>query len=257
MPPADQERKEPIIPRLMALEEMPPWLTLEEQEVEEKIKKIQREKIEATSVRRARNTVNYADRLSENEWLHAVDAGLDPEEVARQKFEAGELGGAGEGNSGNKDDDDSEDESRGSGKGRRRGKKKGKRLKEVDDDDVPEPKKKKRGRQVETKDIDADTKDLLMRLHDYLMKWQEPNTDRVLSKPFHKLPTKKELPDYYELILEPMDLRKIKERIKKDRYGSLEDMTKDFDLLISNTQTYRQLKMISKLFFMKNFRYSF
>merc|ERR1712066_223384 len=151
--------------------------------------------------------------------------------------EAGELGGAGEGNSGNKDSD-SEDESRGSGKGRRRGKKKGKRLKEVDDDDVPEPKKKKRGRQVETKDIDADTKDLLMRLHDYLMKWQEPNTDRVLSKPFHKLPTKKELPDYYELILEPMDLRKIKERIKKDRYGSLDDMTKDFDLLISNTQTY-------------------
>ena len=60
----------------------------------------------------------------------------------------------------------------------------------------------------------------------------------LLSKPFLKLPTKKELPDYYELIREPIDLRKIKERIKKDRYGCLEDMTRDFDLLISNTKTY-------------------
>merc|ERR1739848_515021 len=77
-----------------------------------------------------------------------------------------------------------------------------------------------------------------MRLHDYVMKWMEPSTNRILSKPFHKLPTKKELPDYYELIREPIDLRKIKERIKKDRYGSVQDMSRDFELLMSNTQTY-------------------
>lgn len=218
--PEEKEREKPMIPRLMALDELPKWLVLEEQEVAAKMAKLEKERIEATSGARKRNAVSYADKLSENEWLLAVDAGLDPEEVARQKFESGELQVIPEENSGNQVNSDSEDESgsRGFGKRKGRGKKKGKRLKEMDDDDddgVPEPKKKKRGRQVETKEIDADTKELLLRLHDYVMKWMEPNTDRILSKPFHKLPTKKELPDYYELIREPIDLRKIKERIKK------------------------------------------
>jgi SWI/SNF-related matrix-associated actin-dependent regulator of chromatin subfamily A protein 2/4 len=34
--------------------------------------------------------------------------------------------------------------------------------------------------------------------------------NRVLSKPFMRLPTQKELPEYYETIKQPVDFNKIK-----------------------------------------------
>ena len=36
---------------------------------------------------------------------------------------------------------------------------------------------------------------------------------RVLSEPFMKLPTRKELPDYYEVIRRPVDISKIQVKI--------------------------------------------
>lgn len=36
--------------------------------------------------------------------------------------------------------------------------------------------------------------------------------NRVLSKPFMRLPTQKELPEYYETIKQPVDFNKIKVR---------------------------------------------
>ena len=36
---------------------------------------------------------------------------------------------------------------------------------------------------------------------------------RVLSEPFMKLPTRKELPDYYEVIRRPVDISKIQAKI--------------------------------------------
>ena len=37
---------------------------------------------------------------------------------------------------------------------------------------------------------------------------------RVLSEPFMQLPTRRELPDYYEIIKKPIDLKRIQQRIK-------------------------------------------
>jgi len=37
---------------------------------------------------------------------------------------------------------------------------------------------------------------------------------RILSEPFMKLPSRKELPDYYEIIKKPMDIKKILSRIE-------------------------------------------
>jgi hypothetical protein len=34
--------------------------------------------------------------------------------------------------------------------------------------------------------------------------------NRILSKPFMRLPTQKELPEYYEMIKHPVDFNKIK-----------------------------------------------
>lgn len=37
---------------------------------------------------------------------------------------------------------------------------------------------------------------------------------RVLSKPFMRLPTPKELPEYYDMIRNPVDFNKIKVRLE-------------------------------------------
>jgi SWI/SNF-related matrix-associated actin-dependent regulator of chromatin subfamily A protein 2/4 len=44
--------------------------------------------------------------------------------------------------------------------------------------------------------------------NDFRFFFSEDN--RVLSKPFMRLPTQKELPEYYETIKQPVDFNKIK-----------------------------------------------
>ena len=41
----------------------------------------------------------------------------------------------------------------------------------------------------------------------------EDQDGRVLSDPFIKLPTRRELPDYYEIIKKPVDITKILNKI--------------------------------------------
>ena len=47
---------------------------------------------------------------------------------------------------------------------------------------------------------------------------------RVLSEPFYQLPTRKELPDYYEIIKRPVDIAKIEQRIDNEKYEDLDAM---------------------------------
>ena len=63
---------------------------------------------------------------------------------------------------------------------------------------------------------------------------------RVLSEPFIKLPTPKELPDYYEVIRKPVDITKILKKIEDGKYDHLDALEKDFMLLCHNTQTYNE-----------------
>ena len=55
--------------------------------------------------------------------------------------------------------------------------------------------------------------------------------DRKLSEMFMKLPPKKDLPDYYQLIKIPIDLKKIKQGISQHRYRCLNDLADDFYLM--------------------------
>ena len=61
---------------------------------------------------------------------------------------------------------------------------------------------------------------------------------RVISRPFMKLPSRKELPKYYKVIKKPMDISKIWCKIEEDRYNDIPDLERDFDLLCKNTQKY-------------------
>ena len=64
------------------------------------------------------------------------------------------------------------------------------------------------------------------------------STGRRLSDPFLQLPARKELPDYYEMIKRPVDIKKIRDRINQHRYRSLDHLEEDFSLMCNNTQVY-------------------
>lgn len=55
---------------------------------------------------------------------------------------------------------------------------------------------------------------------------------------FEKLPTKKELPDYYILIERPIDLVGIENKVKKDAYPSMKEFKADVDLMFNNAKKY-------------------
>ncbi|XP_042303865.1 probable global transcription activator SNF2L2 isoform X2 [Sceloporus undulatus] len=64
------------------------------------------------------------------------------------------------------------------------------------------------------------------------------SSGRQLSEVFIQLPSRKEYPEYYELIRKPVDFKKIKERIRNHKYRSLGDLEKDVMLLCHNAQTF-------------------
>lgn len=59
---------------------------------------------------------------------------------------------------------------------------------------------------------------------------------RELADPFIQLPSRREMPEYYEAIERPMDLNRVKKKIKDGKYRSLDDMSEDVKLLCLNAQ---------------------
>ena len=56
----------------------------------------------------------------------------------------------------------------------------------------------------------------MKKLMEIVIKYQDQD-GRVLSEPFMKLPSKKELPDYYEVIRRPVDINKILGKIESEK----------------------------------------
>merc|ERR1712141_28115 len=144
---------------------------------------------------------NYDDQLSEKEWLKAIGA----------------------------EDYDDDDGPGGAGDTpKKRGKQK---RREEEEEDEPKKKKKKSA----FKKLQKQMRKLLEIVIQY-----EDQDGRVLSDPFMKLPTRKELPDYYEVIRKPVDITKILTKIEDGKYEDMDVMEKDFMLLCQNTQKYNE-----------------
>ncbi|KAK2529546.1 hypothetical protein Q9966_009323 [Columba livia] len=108
-----------------------------------------------------------------------------------------------------------------------------------DRDDDPK-RQKKRGRPPAEK-LAPNPPPLTRRMRkivDAVIKYKDSSSGRQLSEVFIQLPSRKELPEYYELIRKPVDFKKIKERIRNHKYRSLNDLEKDVMLLCQNAQTF-------------------
>ena len=62
--------------------------------------------------------------------------------------------------------------------------------------------------------------------------------ERALADAFLELPSRKELPDYYDVIRRPVDIKKIRARITASKYRSVDELQEDFHTMCRNAQTY-------------------
>lgn len=222
-------------PRLLEESELPEWLSKDEEEVERLTNEEEEERVFGRG-NRQKKEVDYGDTLSEREWLKAIGASYDDE--------------------GNLNEDDDEDEpgpsgGRGSSKRGRppAGGSRRKRQADGEDDEDGGPSSKKRrggggaGRSLNFDKMGGGGNSAMIRKMKKIIDWVVKYADaegRVLSQPFMKLPTRKELPDYYEVIKRPLDINKILQRIQQDKYQDVDELEKDFMLLCRNAQTYNE-----------------
>ncbi|KAA0713500.1 Transcription activator BRG1 [Triplophysa tibetana] len=232
-------------PRLMEEDELPTWIMKDDAEVERLTCEEEEGKMFGRGSRQ-RKEVDYSDSLTEKQWLKVRRASR-PLTLARlsasgflivssfisQAIEDGTL-------------EEIEDEVRHKKTAR-------KRRCDRDTDAVPSTsgarggrerdydskRQKKRGRPPAEK-LSPNPPSLIKKMKkivDAVIKYKE-NNGRQLSEVFIQLPSRKELPEYYELIRKPVDFRKIKERIRSHRYRSLNDLERDVMLLCQNAQTF-------------------
>ncbi|XP_077428953.1 protein polybromo-1-like isoform X3 [Vanacampus margaritifer] len=69
---------------------------------------------------------------------------------------------------------------------------------------------------------------------------REAGTGRRLCDLFMVKPSKKDYPDYYKVILEPMDLRTIEHNIRSDKYLTEDAMVEDMKLMFRNARHYNE-----------------
>merc|ERR1712059_246959 len=148
--------------------------------------------------------VTYQEQLSERDWLKAIGA----------------------------EDEEGEEEDVSGYVEETPKKKKSKKRREDEEGEGEEPrKKKKKG----SKKMMRKMRKLLEVVMQY-----EDSDGRVLSEPFYKLPSRKELPDYYEIIRKPVDIAKIQQRIEDEKYEDMDALERDFMNLCKNTQQYNE-----------------
>ncbi|CAJ0928871.1 unnamed protein product, partial [Mesorhabditis belari] len=66
----------------------------------------------------------------------------------------------------------------------------------------------------------------------------ETSDGKEIAGPFVELPSRRALPDYYEVIAKPMDFKRIRKKIDEGKYSTIDDMADDVFLLCENARRY-------------------
>ncbi|XP_054751067.2 protein polybromo-1-like isoform X7 [Lytechinus pictus] len=88
-------------------------------------------------------------------------------------------------------------------------------------------------------DVDSTQKPKMMALYQTLVQYKEESGRSPIAL-FMEKPSKKEYPDYYHIITEPIDMKTIESHIKNDKYQTEEALMKDFALMFENARHYNE-----------------
>ncbi|XP_025159333.1 ATP-dependent helicase brm [Harpegnathos saltator] len=189
--------------RLLEEAELPDWLVKDDDEVERWTYEEDKDRFLGRGSRQ-RKEVDYTDSLTEKEWLKAIDDdGAEYEE---------------------EEEDD------------KKKKKTRKRKKKGEEDDEPMPKKRRGGGAL----VDPKMKQAMKKLIMLVVNYTDSTDGRVLSEPFMKLPSRRELPDYYDIIKKPLTINKLLQKIEEGKYADFDELEKDFMQLCKNAQIYNE-----------------
>ncbi|KAM6981128.1 polybromo 1, like [Aplochiton taeniatus] len=83
-------------------------------------------------------------------------------------------------------------------------------------------------------------KNRMKALYAAVIEAREPGTNRRLCDLFMVKPSKKDYPDYYKVIQEPMDLKTLEHNIRSERYATEEAMMDHMKLMFRNARHYNE-----------------
>ncbi|XP_062616162.1 protein polybromo-1-like [Saccostrea cucullata] len=61
---------------------------------------------------------------------------------------------------------------------------------------------------------------------------------RLICETFIRAPQRRAVPDYYEVVATPIDLRKIQQKLKMEEYEDIDQLTTDVELMVNNAKLY-------------------
>jgi SWI/SNF-related matrix-associated actin-dependent regulator of chromatin subfamily A protein 2/4 len=236
-------------PRLMEESELPGWLLKDDTQLEKMRIEAEENDLYGRGTR-ARKEVDYSDSLTEREFLNAVEEG-NLDEVSEKKRQRRAQKATKRRADDSMNDGDQNDESLdntmsnndvsvtgngggGGGNGSQSGVVKRKRGR-------PSAAASTSGRKGSMNTMSDKRYARLLKKMQFLIKLlmnYKDSDGRVLSEPFYQLPTRRDLPDYYDIIKKPIDLKRIQQRIKENKYQSLDQLELDIELMCRNTQEY-------------------
>ncbi|KAI0735883.1 SNF2 family N-terminal domain-containing protein [Earliella scabrosa] len=244
-------------PPLMQLEELPECYRTDEPFGNEN----ELDELEGRGHRR-RTVVNYNDGLSDDQWALALEEGEDLQELSARALEKKERRAQNKllrdvESNGSPAPDLDTPRSRKSKKGKSKapdfdamtpvsGKRKragGKSTSMtpsiIDDDDDERDTKRRKTKQELPPPIKEKMKKSLNDVHKAVLNLED-ETGRRRSDLFRELPDRREYPDYYQLIQQPIALSTIRKRISSHYYKNVLDFREDMRLMFNNARTYNQ-----------------
>lgn len=87
---------------------------------------------------------------------------------------------------------------------------------------------------------DSEITKLLKTLFNSLVEYRDPHSGRIVISLFMCLPSRKDFPEYFNIIHKPISMYEIRKRIESNQYRTEEACINDFKLMFNNCKTFNE-----------------